>query len=179
MNIDKVSIGRNPPHDVNVIVEVSLLSPPVKYEMDKESGAMVVDRFLHTAMHYPCNYGFVPHTLSEDGDPVDVLLLGRLPVIPGAVVRAKPVGVLRMEDEKGMDEKLLCVPHETLKSYYSTVQDYTDVDALDRERLEHFFAHYKDLEKGKWVKILGWGDRDEAKQVLMEAIARHDAAKSA
>lgn len=179
MNIDKISIGKNPPHDINVIVEVSLLSPPVKYEMDKESGAMVVDRFLHTAMHYPCNYGFVPHTLSEDGDPVDVLMMGRLPVIPGAVVRAKPVGVLRMEDEKGMDEKLLCVPHDALKSYYSTAHDISDIDPFDRERLEHFFAHYKDLEKGKWVKIIGWGDCAEAKQVLIEAIERHQAAKSA
>ncbi|WP_337996382.1 inorganic diphosphatase [Oleispirillum naphthae] len=177
MNIDKIPLGKNPPHDVNVLVEVSLLADPVKYELDKESGAMMVDRFLHTAMHYPCNYGFVPHTLSEDGDPVDVMLLGRLPVIPGAVVRARPVGVLRMEDEKGMDEKLLCVPHESLKSFYSNVQEVTDVAELDRLRLEHFFAHYKDLENGKWVKILGWGTCAEAKQVLTEAIARAAAAK--
>jgi inorganic pyrophosphatase len=177
MNIDKISVGRNPPHDINVIIEVSLLADPVKYELDKESGAMVVDRFLHTAMHYPCNYGFVPHTLSEDGDPVDVLLLGRLPVIPGAVVRARPIGVLRMEDEKGMDEKLLCVPHESLKSFYSNVRDTADVVPLDLQRLEHFFAHYKDLEVGKWVKILGWGDVEEAKQVLNQAIAREAAKK--
>ncbi len=178
MNIDKISVGLNPPHDINVVVEVSLLSPPVKYELDKESGALVVDRFLHTAMHYPCNYGFVPHTLSEDGDPVDVLLMARLPVIPGAIVRAKPVGVLRMEDEKGMDEKLLCVPHEALKSYYSTVNDINDIAELDLQRLEHFFAHYKDLEKGKWVKIIGWGDCAEAKQVLEEAIERYGKAKA-
>ena len=178
MNFDKISIGLNPPHDINVLVEVSLLSPPVKYEMDKESGALVVDRFLHTAMHYPCNYGFVPHTLSEDGDPVDVLLMGRLPVIPGAIVRAKPVGVLRMEDEKGMDEKLLCVPHEALKSYFSTMNDIGDFAELDLQRLEHFFAHYKDLEQGKWVKIIGWANCEEAKQVLQEAIDRYAAAKA-
>jgi len=172
MNIDKISLGKNPPYDVNVIVEVSLLADPVKYELDKESGAMVVDRFLHTAMHYPCNYGFIPHTLSDDGDPVDVLLLGRLPVIPGAVVRACPVGVLMMEDEKGMDEKLVCVPHISLKSIYSTYEDIGCVPKHDLERMEHFFAHYKDLEEGKWVKIVGWENAESGRRILTEAIER-------
>ncbi len=175
MDINKIPVGINPPEDVNVIIEVSRLADPVKYELDKDSGAMFVDRFLHTAMHYPCNYGFVPHTLSDDGDPVDILLLGRLPVIPGAVVRARPVGVLRMEDEAGMDEKVLCVPHPKLKSVYSDIQDIKDVSDHDLNRLEHFFAHYKDLEKGKWVKILGWEGAESAKSVIVEAIKNYQA----
>jgi len=177
MDINKIPVGVNPPEDVNVIVEVSRLADPVKYELDKESGAMFVDRFLHTAMHYPCNYGFIPHTLSDDGDPVDVLLIGRLPVIPGAVVRARPVGVLRMEDEAGMDEKVLCVPHEKLKSIYSGARDLSDIQPHDLNRLEHFFAHYKDLEEGKWVKIIGWENAVEAKKVVQEAIVRYNEAK--
>ncbi len=175
MDINKIPVGINPPEDVNVVIEVSRLADPVKYELDKDSGAMFVDRFLHTAMHYPCNYGFIPHTLSDDGDPVDVLLLGRLPVIPGAVVRARPVGVLRMEDEAGMDEKVLCVPHPKLKSVYSDIMDVKDVSDHDLNRWEHFFAQYKDLEKGKWVKILGWENAEVAKSVVVDAIKNYQA----
>lgn len=170
MRIEAIPIGVNPPDDVNVIIEVPHGGYPVKYEMDKASGAMFVDRFIHTAMQYPANYGFIPHTLSDDGDPVDVLVVSRIPVIPGAVVRVRPIGVLLMTDEAGGDEKILAVPVEKLNPYYKNVLNYTDLPEIMIERVAHFFAHYKDIEKGKWVKIERWGDAAEACQIIMNAI---------
>ena len=172
MDIKQIPIGKNPPKDVNVIIEIPLSSDPVKYEVCKESGAMFVDRFLHTAMYYPCNYGFIPHTLSDDGDPVDVMVLGRIPVAVGSVMRCRPIGVLHMEDEAGMDEKVLAVPHSKLHPYHDNVNNFGDVRDTELRRIEHFFAHYKDLEEGKWVKIHGWGDYAEAEKIVTESIER-------
>ncbi len=176
MRIDAVSLGENPPYDVNVIIEVPLGGEPVKYEMDKASGAMVVDRFLHSPMYYPCNYGFVPHTLSDDGDPVDMLVAGRVPVVPGAIVRSRPVGVLVMKDEKGEDEKILGVPHDDLSPFYTDVSSYRDLPKILIEQIGHFFDHYKDLEKGKWVEIVRWGEAEEALEYIRRAIERQKAA---
>lgn len=174
MLVDKIPVGVNPPWDINVIIEVPMGSEPIKYELDKESGAVFVDRFLHTAMHYPCNYGFIPHTLSEDGDPADVMVVGRRPVVPGCVLAARPIGVLVMEDDKGMDEKILAVPASRLHPFYSDVTTYTDLPAILTEQIYHFFEHYKDLEKGKWVKIHGWQDHNVAARLIEEAIARYN-----
>jgi inorganic pyrophosphatase len=171
MRIDAIPVGVNPPYDVNVIVEVPLGGVPVKYEMDKASGAMFVDRFLHTAMHYPCNYGFVPHTLSDDGDPIDMLVAGVSPVIPGAVVRTRPVGVLIMTDEAGQDEKILGVPVDALSPFYEDISSYRDLPGILIRRIEHFFDHYKDLEEGKWVEIVRWGGPEEAMEMIRAAIA--------
>ncbi len=170
MDVSKIPVGENPPWDINVIIEVPIGGDPVKYELDKESGALFVDRFLHTAMFYPCNYGFVPHTLSDDGDPVDVLVAGPVPVVPGAVVRARPVGVLVMEDEKGLDEKILCVPVDELHPWYSNVSSYRNLPQIVLDQISHFFAHYKDLESGKWVKIKRWGEAEEASRFIEKAI---------
>ncbi len=172
MDLNRIPVGRRPPWDLNVIIEVPLGGHPVKYEVDKASGAMFVDRFLHTAMHYPCNYGFVPHTLSEDGDPVDVLVAGSLPVVPGAVVRARPVGVLVMEDEKGLDEKILAVPVDDLHPFYTNVTSYRNLPEILRDQIAHFFNHYKDLEKDKWVEIKRWGEAEEASRMIEEAIEK-------
>ncbi|MCB9948892.1 MAG: inorganic diphosphatase [Rhodospirillaceae bacterium] len=172
MLLSKIAIGTNPPEDVNVIVEVPLRSPPVKYELDKESGALVVDRFLHTAMFYPGNYGFIPHTLSEDGDPCDVLVIGRLPVVPGAVLPTRPIGVLLMEDESGADEKILGVPVDKLKPFYNDVRTYTDMPPILLQEIEHFFSQYKALEPSKWVRVDGWAGVDVAHRKIREAIAR-------
>ena len=169
MDLSKISIGKGAPWDVNVVIEIPMGGDPVKYEIDKESGAMFVDRFLHTAMHYPANYGFIPHTLSEDGDPIDALVLGQVPVIPGAVVRSRPIGILMMEDEAGKDEKLLMVPVTDLKPYYANVKSYKDVPEILRLQIEHFFEHYKDLEDGKWVKIVGWQDEHDAARAIEKA----------
>lgn len=170
MRIEAIPIGENPPHDVNVIIEVPHGGHPVKYEMDKASGTLFVDRFIHTAMQYPANYGFVPHTLSDDGDPVDVLVVSRIPVVPGAVVRARPIGVLFMRDEAGGDEKVLAVPVEKLNPYYKNVRNYTDLPEILLKRVAHFFEHYKDLEDGKWVKIDRWGDAAEAEAIILKSI---------
>lgn len=170
MRIEAIPIGKNPPHDVNVIVEVPHGGHPVKYEMDKESGTLFVDRFIHTAMQYPANYGFIPHTLSDDGDPVDVLVVSRIPVVPGAVVRVRPIGVLMMTDEAGQDEKILAVPVEKLNPYYKNVRSYTDLPEILIRRIAHFFEHYKDLEEGKWVKIEGWHGPEVAEKIILEAI---------
>ncbi len=170
MRIDAIPVGANPPYDVNVIVEVPRGGVPVKYEMDKASGAMFVDRFLHTAMHYPCNYGFVPHTLSDDGDPVDVLVAGADPVVPGAVVRTRPVGVLFMKDEAGDDEKILGVPVDALSPFYEDISSYRDLPRLLINRIEHFFDHYKDLEDKKWVEIVRWGGPEEAMELIRSGI---------
>src|SRR5690348_12798826 len=151
MDVTKISSGRNPPSDVHAIIEIPVGGTPVKYELDKSSGAMFVDRFLHTAMFYPGNYGFIPQTLSEDGDPCDVLVVGHVPVVPGAVIRCRPVGALVMEDEAGGDEKILAVPVDALHPFYTNVRSYEDLPVVLREQIAHFFQHYKDLEKGKWV----------------------------
>ena len=172
MDIGKISIGENPPYDVNVIVEVPMGADPVKYEMDKPSGALFVDRFLHTAMRYPGNYGFVPHTLANDGDPLDVLIVGRIPVVPGGVLRCRPLGILFMVDEQGEDEKLLCVPHDDLHPFYSGVTSYRDLPRVLLDQIAHFFAHYKDLEEGKWVKLKRWGEVAEAAEIVRQAIER-------
>jgi inorganic pyrophosphatase len=172
MRIDAISVGKNPPDDINVIIEVAIGGEPIKYEMDKEAGTLVVDRFLHTPMRYPGNYGFVPHTLSEDGDPIDVLVANTRPIIPGAVINVRPIGVLRMEDDGGVDEKIIAVPSQKLTKRYIDVHNYTDLPQITLEQIEHFFGHYKDLEPGKWVKLDGWGDAAEARQKIEEAIAR-------
>lgn len=172
MRIDAIAVGNNPPEDVNVIIEVPIGGEPIKYELDKAAGTLVVDRFLHTPMRYPGNYGFVPHTLSDDGDPIDVLVANTRPIVPGAVINVRPVGVLRMQDEAGQDEKIIAVPSPKLTKRYLHVANYTDIPLITREQIQHFFEHYKDLEPGKWVKITGWGDADEAKAMIVEAIAR-------
>ena len=170
MRIDAIKIGENPPEDINVIVEVPHGGQPVKYELDKESGTLFVDRFMHTAMHYPCNYGFVPHTLSDDGDPIDVLVVSRIPVVPGAVIRSRPIGVLMMHDEAGQDEKILAVPVKKLNPYYQNVRNYDDMPDILLQRITHFFEHYKDLEEGKWVKVDGWEDAQRARDLIVKAI---------
>ncbi len=172
MRIDAIPIGKNPPEDVNVIVEVSIGGEPIKYEMDKAAGTLFVDRFLYTPMHYPGNYGFVPHTLSDDGDPIDVLVANTRPIVPGAVINVRPVGVLKMQDESGGDEKIVAVPSPKLTQRYVHIQNYTDMPQITRDQIKHFFEHYKDLEPGKWVKVLGWGDAAEAQQLIIEAIER-------
>lgn len=164
------------PSDVHVIIEVPLGQEPIKYEVDKASGAMFVDRFLYTAMRYPVNYGFIPHTLSGDGDPVDVMVLGNRPLVPGAVVRARPLGVLLMEDEGGTDEKILAAPHPKLTRYYDNLKTYEDVQPIVLERIWHFFEHYKDLEPNKWVKVIGWRSKEEAERLILEGAARASAA---
>ncbi len=171
MGLDHVATGKNPPDEINVVIEIPKDSDPVKYEVDKESGAIFVDRILSTPMRYPCNYGYVPKTLGGDGDPIDVLVVLPLPLIPGSVIRCRPVGVLRMTDEAGGDEKLLAVPADKIFSGYSHIHDINDVSPHWLERIGHFFEHYKDLEKGKWVKVERWGDAAEAKGLIVEAIA--------
>jgi inorganic pyrophosphatase len=170
MKMKKIKAGENPPFDINVIIEVPLGGEPIKYEMDKDSGAMFVDRFLYTSMRYPCNYGFIPHTLSNDGDPTDVLVVGQRALMPGCVVRARPVGVLMMEDEAGIDEKIVAVPHGKLTPYYDKIKSYTDLPQVLQDRIPHFFNHYKDLEKEKWVKVLGWEDAEKAAELILEGI---------
>ena len=172
MRIEAIAIGINPPDDVNVIIEVPIGGEPIKYELDKKAGTLVVDRCLHTPMRYPGNYGLVPHTLSDDGDPIDVLVASTRPIIPGAVINVRPVGVLRMEDESGGDEKIIAVPSTHLTKRYINVINYTDLPTITVEQIAHFFEHYKDLEPNKWVKLLGWGDADEARRLITEAIAR-------
>jgi inorganic pyrophosphatase len=172
MDLQKIPAGSNPPLDINVIIEVPMGSDPVKYELDKKSGAIFVDRFLHTAMYYPANYGFIPQTLSDDGDPVDVLVVGMHPVVPGAVLRSRPVGVLMMEDEKGFDEKILAVPHDKLHPFYSTVKTYEALPSVLIQQIAHFFEHYKDLEEDKWVKVTGWEGLDKAQAMINQGIER-------
>ncbi|MBL0403522.1 inorganic diphosphatase [Microvirga aerilata] len=172
MRIDAIPIGKNPPDDVNVVIEVPLGGEPIKYEMDKESSALFVDRFLYTAMRYPGNYGFIPHTLSGDGDPCDVLVANTRAIIPGAVMSVRPVGVLVMEDNAGEDEKIIAVPSANLTQRYDRVQNYTDLPEITIKQIEHFFEHYKDLEPGKWVKIIRWGDVTEARRLINEGIER-------
>ena len=172
MRLDAISIGKNPPDDINVIIEVSVGGEPIKYEMDKASGTLVVDRFLYTPMRYPGNYGFVPHTLSDDGDPIDVLVCNTRTIVPGAVINCRPVGVLVMEDEGGGDEKILAVPSANVSRRYEKISNYSDLPSISLQQIEHFFAHYKDLEPGKWAKIHHWGDSAEAERRIVEAIQR-------
>ena len=172
MNLDAIPIGNNPPDDVNVIVEVAIGGEPIKYEMNKEAGTLFVDRFLHTPMRYPGNYGFVPHTLSDDGDPIDVLVANTRPIVAGAVINVRPIGVLKMEDDGGGDEKIIAVPSPKLTKRYLNVRTHTDLPEITIEQIQHFFEHYKDLEKGKWVKVLGWGGPQDARRLIMEAAAR-------
>jgi inorganic pyrophosphatase len=172
VRIDEISIGKDPPNEVNVIVEVPVGGEPIKYEMDKKAGTLVVDRFLYTSMRYPGNYGFIPHTLSGDGDPLDVLIANQRAIVPGAVIAVRPLGVLLMQDEAGVDEKIVAVPVSRLTRRYEKVQDYTQLPEITVKQVEHFFAHYKDLEDGKWVKVVGWGSVDEAKRYIIDGIAR-------
>jgi inorganic pyrophosphatase len=172
LRIDSISIGRDPPREVNVIVEVPVGGEPIKYEMDKAAGTLVVDRFLYTSMRYPGNYGFIPHTLSDDGDPCDVLIANQRGIVPGAVIAVRPVGVFKMNDESGGDEKIIAVPVSRLTRRYEKVQSYRDLPDITLQQIEHFFQHYKDLEPNKWVKVLGWGDKEEAERLVVEAIDR-------
>ena len=174
MRIDAVPIGHNPPEDINVIVEVPVGGEPIKYEMDKAAGAMYVDRFLYTPMRYPGNYGFVPHTLCGDGDPIDVVVANQRPIIPGAIINCKPIGVLLMEDEGGQDEKVLAVPSAKLTRRYENIHSYSDLPEITIQQIEHFFKHYKDLESNKWVKVVGWRGADEAREMVVASIERYN-----
>jgi inorganic pyrophosphatase len=175
MRLELLPIGKNPPEEVNVVVEVPVGGEPIKYEIHKESGALVVDRFLYTAMRYPGNYGFIPHTLSDDGDPCDVVIANQRGLLPGSVIAVRPVGVLKMRDEAGGDEKIVAVPAPRLSRRYEHVHEYTDLPEITRQQIQHFFEHYKDLEPGKWVKITGWDDAAEAKRLISAGIARYAA----
>jgi inorganic pyrophosphatase len=176
MNFEAIPTGVAPPYDLNVFVECPLGGEPVKYELDKESGVLFIDRILHTPMRYPCNYGFVPHTLGEDGDPLDALIVARTPFLPGSIARVRPVGVLMMEDDGGGDAKLICVCVNKVHPYYEDVSEYTDLPQIVLDQIQHFFAHYKDLEPGKWVKCLGYEGKEAAARIVLEAIERHNAA---
>ncbi len=179
MNIDALSIGKDIPNDFNVVIEIPAHTPGIKYELDKDSCAVMVDRFMATPMHYPCDYGFIPHTLSEDGDPFDVLVVAPYPLQPGIVVRCRPLGMLEMEDESGVDAKLLAVPVPKLTPLYDNITTYEDMPPLLMQQISHFFEHYKDLEKGKWVKVRGWKGIDDAKAEILASVQRHNDSKSA
>ena len=176
MNLDRVGPGKKVPDEINVIIEIPAHSDPIKYEVDKDTGAMFVDRFMGTAMHYPCNYGYIPHTLCEDGDPADVLVVTPIPLISGSVIRCRPVGVLNMTDESGRDEKLIAVPLTKLTPLYDSVKEPGDLPALLLDQVKHFFEHYKDLEPGKWVKVEGWEGTAKAKAVIEDSVKRFQAA---
>ena len=175
MRIEAIPVGKNPPEEVNVIIEVPIGGEPIKYEMDKESGALFVDRFLYTSMRYPGNYGFIPHTLSGDGDPCDVLIANNRALAPGSVIAVRPVGVLIMEDEAGQDEKIIAVPVSKLSKRYERIENYPDLPEITLRQIEHFFEHYKDLEPNKWVKVIRWGDKAEAARLIAEGIERAQA----
>jgi inorganic pyrophosphatase len=174
MSLNNVTAGRDVPNDFNVIIEIPMNADPVKYEVDKESGAIFVDRFMGTAMHYPCNYGYVPNTIADDGDPCDVLVITPFALIPGVVVRCRALGVLKMTDEAGGDSKILAVPVEKLLPLYSSLQTVEDVPELTLRQIQHFFEHYKDLEKGKWVKVEGWEGPDAAKQEILNGVKAYE-----
>ncbi len=173
MRIEFITPGNNVPKEINVLVEVPAGGEPIKYEMNKEAGTLVVDRFLYTAMRYPGNYGFIPHTLSDDGDPVDVLVANQRAIVPGAVMACRPIGVLKMQDEAGGDEKIIAVPVPRLTRRYENVHNYLDLPDITVQQIQHFFEHYKDLEPGKWVKVLGWGNAIEAESLIMDGINRY------
>jgi inorganic pyrophosphatase len=177
MRLEAVSIGQNFPHEVNVVIEVPIGGEPIKYEMDKEAGTLIVDRFLYTAMRYPGNYGFIPHTLSDDGDPCDVLVVNTRAITPGAMMSVRPVGVLFMEDEAGGDEKIIAVPSSKLTKRYDSVKSYSDLPEITIKQVRHFFEHYKDLEDGKWVKVLRWGGIEDAHRLILEGVQRAKEAK--
>ena len=172
MDLSKISIGPNPPYDLHAVIEIPQGGEPVKYEIDKTSGAIFVDRFLHTAMFYPANYGFIPHTLAEDGDPMDIMVVSSTPVVPGAVIRCRPIGVLLMSDEAGPDEKVLAVPVDKLHPFYKDISSWTSLPSILTEQIAHFFAHYKDLEKGKSVDIVRWDGVEEATKLILKAAER-------
>jgi inorganic pyrophosphatase len=178
MSLDRVDAGRDPDSDLNVVIEIPMHSDPIKYEVDKETGALFVDRFVSTAMHYPCNYGYVPQTLAGDGDPVDVLVVAPFALVPGVVVRCRPIGLLKMSDEAGRDVKVLAVPIDKLTPLYRHIETARDLPEITLAQITHFFAHYKDLERGKWVKIDGWGSPEEARRVVREGIAQFRAPKA-
>ena len=179
MRIDMIPTGENPPESLNVVIEVPVGGEPVKYEFDEASGALFVDRILHTPMRYPANYGFVPHTLSPDGDPLDALVIARSPFVPGSVVRVRPIAVLNLEDKHGGDEKLICVPDDKTFPYYTDVVEKEDLPDIMFQQIEHFFTHYKDLEKEKWVRVGIWGGAEDARRITLEAIERYNAHKAA
>lgn len=172
-------MGNKAPYDINVIIEVPVGGEPIKYELDKDSGTLFVDRFLYTPMRYPGNYGFVPHTLSDDGDPIDVLVCNSRAIVPGAVINCRPIGVLVMEDDGGQDEKIIAVPSSAVSARFDNVNDYTDLPSITCDQVQHFFEHYKDLEPGKWVKIIRWGDADEARKFIEEAVERSNSRQAA
>src|SRR4030095_14802147 len=178
MDVSRISAGPNPPSDVYAIIEIPVGGVPVKYELDKASGAMFVDRFLHTAMFYPGNHGFIPQTLSGDGDPCDVLVIAPVPVVPGAVSRCRPVGALLMEDQAGTDEKIIAVPVDELHPFYTGIETYRRLPEILPDQIPHFCQHYKDLEKNKWARIGRWVDPDEAKRIIMDSIERAAAGSS-
>ena len=173
MHIEFITSGKNVPKEINVVIEVPVGGEPIKYEMDKEAGTLFVDRFLYTSMRYPGNYGFIPHTLSDDGDPVDVLVANQRAIVPGAVMACRPIGVLKMQDEAGGDEKIIAVPVPRLTRRYENVHNYLDLPDITVQQIQHFFEHYKDLEPGKWVKVLGWGNAIEAESLIMDGIERY------
>jgi inorganic pyrophosphatase len=173
MNLDRVSAGRDVPHDCNVIIEIPMRGDPIKYEVDKQTGAVFVDRFMSTAMHYPCNYGYIPHTIAGDGDPVDVLVMSQFALPPGVVVRCRPIGMLKMIDEAGEDAKLLAVPVDKLTTMYRAIESPRDFPQIVLDQIAHFFEHYKDLEKGKWARVDGWDDAAAARKEILSSIARY------
>lgn len=173
MNLDRVDAGRDVPNEVNVVIEIPMNGDPIKYELDKETGALFIDRFMSTAMHYPCNYGYIPHTIADDGDPVDVLVITPFPLIPGVVVRCRPIGVLKMTDESGGDAKVLAVPVDKVLPIYTHWQKPDDMNDLRLQQIQHFFEHYKDLEPGKWVKVDGWYGPDEAKKEILAGVENY------
>ncbi|MCR9259134.1 MAG: inorganic diphosphatase [Pseudomonadaceae bacterium] len=175
MNLERITVGDDAPNDINVIIEVPVGGEPIKYEMDKDAGALVVDRFLYTSMRYPGNYGFVPHTLSDDGDPIDVLVANTRAITPGAVVNCRPIGVLMMKDEAGGDEKVVAVPSTRLTRRYENVKDIHDLPRITLDQIAHFFEHYKDLEDGKWVEVERWGGVEDAKRLIQESLDRYSA----
>ena len=179
MRIESIPVGNKAPYDINVIIEVPVGGEPIKYELDKDSGTLFVDRFLYTPMRYPGNYGFVPHTLSDDGDPIDVLVCNSRAIVPGAVINCRPIGVLVMEDDGGQDEKIIAVPSSAVSARFDNVNDYTDLPSITCDQVQHFFEHYKDLEPGKWVKIIRWGDADEARKFIEEAVERSNSRQAA
>jgi inorganic pyrophosphatase len=179
MDLSKLSTGKNPPEQINVVIEIPQGGPPIKYEVDKDSGALMVDRFMSTAMFYPANYGFIPGTLSGDGDPCDVLVVTHVPVTPGAVIPSRPIGVLLMKDESGEDEKIIAVPTEKISPFMAHIKSCDDLAPVLMQQIEHFFAHYKDIEKGKWVEIIRWGDADEARKLISEGMNRAQKFKAA
>ena len=177
MGLDRVPSGKDLPNDFNVVIEISMHAEPIKYEVDKESGAVFVDRFMSTAMHYPCNYGYIPHTIAGDGDPVDVLVMSQFALPPGVVVRCRPIGMLKMTDEAGEDAKLLAVPVDKLTPMYRSVTSPRDLPQIILDQISHFFEHYKDLEPGKFVKVQGWGDIEDAKREIMQGVKTYNEAK--